>query len=102
MTTTRSTMKHAPKRCANLDARRRLPLSAPATLEHHAPQISIVEKVEHPDYDTDTLVNDVSLLRLQTAPTCISSIVMPTLDDGAHSQGGAPLLDARATPSYLP
>ena len=78
-----------------------LPLRPPLSALH-TPQLAIVEKVEHPDYDADSLVHDIALLRLQAAPACIRSIALPTLDDGAHSQGGAPgsgSTAARASPA---
>jgi secreted trypsin-like serine protease len=53
-----------------------------------AETINIAEKFDHPSYSASTFENDVSLLRLAQQPACISSIDIPTLDDGSHSQGG--------------
>ena len=53
-----------------------------------AETIDVVEKFDHPSYNDATLENDISLLRLSQTPACLSSIDLPILDDGTHSQGG--------------
>ena len=53
-----------------------------------AETIDVAEKFDHPSYSSSTLENDISILRLQQEPACLSSIDLPSLDDGTYSQGG--------------
>jgi len=50
-----------------------------------AETVAIAEKHEHPGYDSGTLENDITLLRLSQPVGCADSITMPSLDDGSYS-----------------
>ena len=64
-------------------------ISLPAATDGEcAEDIEIAEIKRHPAYNTETMVNDICLLRLSQIPRCASRMEMPVLDAGGSSTAG--------------
>ena len=50
--------------------------------------IDVKTLINHAGYDSATLVNDIALIELERAVTCVDTIGFPWLDDGSYSTAG--------------